>query len=276
VLLTSLIVAGIGVLGALAVADALRSGRSPSTSATPTSTTPSISTEEDEQQIELIGNQWAPLFAAGRTPGCSSDEGLIILPQGLCEEIACERAGGIKIRNCTPPTSAFRNSFFGATVQDIEIKGNPPRAAARFSNGEVIELIEWGSSWAIAEIGGNAGRTFDVRAEQEIERDGNAWAVRFAAGPLSAACEYETQPLCERIACQRVRGIKIRNCTRPTSAFRNSFFGATVQDIEIKGNPPRAAARFSNGEVVELYGDGGSWAIAELGGKAGSTFFEEP
>jgi hypothetical protein len=160
VILTSFIVAGIGVLGALAVADALRSEPSSSTSATPTSTTPSISTEEDEQQIELIGNQWAPLFAAGRTPGCSVGEGLIVLIQPLCERIACQRAGGVKIRNCTRPTSAFRDSFAEATVQGIEIKGNPPRAAARFSNGEVIELVEWGSSWAIAELGGNAGSTF--------------------------------------------------------------------------------------------------------------------
>jgi hypothetical protein len=156
VILTSLVAAAIGVLAALAVADALRSGSS--TPATGAPTTPSLSTE-DEQQIELIGNQWAPLFAAGRTPGCSIAEGLIVLTQPLCEEIACERVVGVKDRNCTPPTSAFRNSFAGATVQDIEIKGNPPRAAARFSNGEVIELIEWGSSWAIAELGGNAGRT---------------------------------------------------------------------------------------------------------------------
>jgi hypothetical protein len=159
VILTLLVVAGIGVLGALAVVDALRSEPSSSTSATSAPTTPSASAE-DEQQIELIGNQWAPLFAAGRTPGCSLGEGLIVLTQPLCERIACERVGGIKVRNCTPPTSAFRNSFAEATVQDIEIKGNPPRAAARFSNGEVIELIEWGSSWAIAELGGNAGRTF--------------------------------------------------------------------------------------------------------------------
>lgn len=159
VILTLLIVAGVGVLGALAVADTLRSGPSSSTLATPAPNTPTPSAEE-EQQIELIGNQWAPLFAAGRTPGCSSAEGLIILTQPVCEQIACQRVGGTRMRNCTPLTSAFRNSFAEATVQDIEIKGNPPRAAARFSNGEVIELIEWGSSWAIAELGGNAGRGF--------------------------------------------------------------------------------------------------------------------
>jgi hypothetical protein len=164
VLLTSLIVTGIGVLGALAVADALRSGRSPSTSATSTSTTPSVSTEEE---VVTVAND-------------SSEEELV------------------------------------------------------------------------------------VRAAEEIERIGNAWAVRFAAGPLPAACRYETQRLCERIACQRVGGVEIRKCTRPTSAFRNSFFGATVQHIEISGH--RAAARFSNGVVIELYGDAGTWSIHKLGG----------
>jgi hypothetical protein len=162
VLLTTLTVTGIGVLGALAVADALRSARSPSTSATSTSTTPSVSTE-----AVTVANEFS---------------------------------------------------------------------------------------------------------EEEIERIGNAWAVRFAAGPLPAACRYETQPLCERIACQRVGGVKIRKCTRPTSAFRNSFFGATVQDIEIRGH--RAAARFSNGVVIELYGDAGTWSIHKLGDRAGSTSLE--
>ena len=108
--------------------------------------------------------------------------------------------------------------------------------------------------------------------EQEIERIGNEWGLLFAAGPLTAACEYETQPLCERIACVRIGGIRIRNCTRPTSAFRNSFFGALVQEVEIKGH--RAAARFSNGALVEFRGDGGTWLIDKLGGNTGRLFFE--
>jgi hypothetical protein len=108
--------------------------------------------------------------------------------------------------------------------------------------------------------------------EQRIEWIGNRWAVLFAAGPLPAACRYETQPLCERLACERVGGGEIRNCMPPTSAFRNSFFGATVQEVEIRSS--RAAARFSNGVVVELFGDGGTWSIRSLGGNAGHRFFE--
>ena len=80
------------------------------------------------------------------------------------------------------------------------------------------------------------------------------------------------QPLCERFACERVGGVKITNCKPPTSAFRNSFFGATVQEVKIKAY--RAAARFSNGEVVELFGDGGTWMIEKVGWNAGRRFFE--
>ena len=140
----------------------------------------------------------------------------------------------------------------------------------------VVDALRSGGSSTLAETVPTAP---SLTAEQEvvtapnlnpgqaIERVGNTWARLFAAGPLSAACEYETQPLCERIACERVGGFKIRNCTPPTSAFRNSFFGATVHDIEIQGH--RAAARFSNGEVAMLFGDGGTWSIHKLGGKAG-------
>ncbi len=113
--------------------------------------------------------------------------------------------------------------------------------------------------------------------KQKIEQTGNKWAPLFAAHDR-AACEYQTQPLCERIACERVGGFKIRNCTPPSSAFRKSFEGATVQDIAIKGN--QAAARFSNGEVVDLEGDAdpsplaGVWYIHKLVGNAGRGFLE--
>jgi hypothetical protein len=57
----------IGVLGELAVADAWRSEPSSSTPATPAPTTPSPSAE-DEQQIELIGNQWNGIAAPSVRP----------------------------------------------------------------------------------------------------------------------------------------------------------------------------------------------------------------
>ena len=66
--------------------------------------------------------------------------------------------GGLKIMNCKPPSDAFRKSFEGASVQDIAIKGG--RAAARFSNGEVVELVSVVDGWSIAKFGGKAGRGF--------------------------------------------------------------------------------------------------------------------
>lgn len=113
----------------------------------------------------------------------------------------------------------------------------------------------------------------NTETRQEIERIGNSWAGLFATfGPGS--CQYQTQPLCERVACTRVGGVKIRNCTRPTRAFRRSFDGATVEDIVLKGG--RAAARFSNGEVVLLVfpSQTGTRLVHKLGENAGRGFFQ--
>jgi len=105
---------------------------------------------------------------------------------------------------------------------------------------------------------------------QEIERIGNWWASVFAS--FSHTCVHMSQPLCERVACERVGGFKIRNCTPPTRTFRRSFEDATVEDIVIGGN--RAAARFSNGEVIELRRIADRWWIEKFGTKAGRGFFE--
>lgn len=115
---------------------------------------------------------------------------------------------------------------------------------------------------------------FTTLDEQEIEQWSNEWARLFAGDRHRPACQHMSQPACERIACVRVGGFKIRNCTPLSSTFRKSFEGATVQDIAIKGD--RAAARFSNGQVIELahvQGLGG-WAIVKLGENAGRQFFE--
>jgi hypothetical protein len=70
------------------------------------------------------------------------------------------------IPNCTPPSPAFRLSFARARVEDVEIKGD--RAAARFSNGEVVELERVSTNesdelyghWLINKWGPDAGRGF--------------------------------------------------------------------------------------------------------------------
>jgi hypothetical protein len=103
-----------------------------------------------------------------------------------------------------------------------------------------------------------------------------------AAAADRAACPYQTQPLYERIACERVATGPIKNCTPPSSEFRKSFEDATVQDVAIKGD--QAGAKLSNGEAVELFHrsgnlqagveEAGGWLIHKLGGNAGRKFFE--
>jgi hypothetical protein len=109
--------------------------------------------------------------------------------------------------------------------------------------------------------------------EERIEDTGNRWARLFAAG--KEGCRFAAQPFCERISCDRISG-PIENCTRPSLEYRKSFRDATVEDVAIKDT--RAAAKFSNGEVIELqhigaYATGGVWWIVRLGGNAGRRFF---
>jgi hypothetical protein len=159
-ILTSLILAGIGVLGGLAIADALRSEGS-STQGTRAPTTTRLSTEEDvvtapsvsseeqmaEWEIAFIVNKWARLFGFGRR--CNE-----YMTQPACERIDCAR--GFKTKNCTPLSVKVQRSFANATAQDIAIKGD--FAGVRLSNGETVEFsIEAG--W-ISKVGGNAGRRF--------------------------------------------------------------------------------------------------------------------
>jgi ketosteroid isomerase-like protein len=90
--------------------------------------------------------------------------------------------------------------------------------------------------------------------KQEVQRVGqtaNTWARRFAAG--GDTCRNMTQPACEREDCVRVGAPprKIKNCTRPSPAFRKSFRDVSVEDIVVRGH--RAAATFTNGETIELF-----------------------
>ena len=102
-----------------------------------------------------------------------------------------------------------------------------------------------------------------------ITETANNWARLFATSPQN--CEYMGQGACERMACERIGGTPITNCTLPSRAYRRSFRGATVQQIAIDGD--RAAARFSNGETVELWSGGGAWLIHRFGENAGHKLF---
>jgi hypothetical protein len=157
--LTSLILAGIGVLGGLAVADALRSEGSSSTQATPAPTTPSpsakqevatvpsVSSEEEIEEIALIVNKWPRLFGVGRR--CNE-----YMTQPACERIDCAR--GFKTRNCTLLSLKVQRSFADATVRDIVIRGD--FAGVRLSNGRTVEFGI--GAMMISKVGGDAGRRF--------------------------------------------------------------------------------------------------------------------
>ena len=118
--------------------------------------------------------------------------------------------------------------------------------------------------------------------EQKIEQTVDKWAPLFAAAADRAACRYQTQPLCERVDCERVATGPIKNCTPPSSEFRKSFEDATVQDVAIKGG--QAGAKLSNGEAVGLFHrsgnlqagveETGGWLIHKLGGNASREFFD--
>jgi hypothetical protein len=124
--------------------------------------------------------------------------------------------------------------------------------------------------------GDSAPRPY-VPERQRIARTADKWARNFVYSD-PADCKYMIQPACERLSCVRVGARLVPNCTPPSPAFRLSFRRAKVEDVEIKGD--RAAARFSNGEVVELErvsGDelDGVWWITKWGRDAGRGFFDE-
>jgi hypothetical protein len=234
-----------------------------------------------EQRIEQAGNEWAALFA-GRERFCE------LMTQPACGRVNCEDIGG-PIENCTPPSPDFRQSFEDATVKDVAITGD--KAAARFSNGETVELekvqnipdplAEDGDrvGWLIHRFGGDAG---DVAF---ITKVGNAWAPLFAEDNSAAGEFMFGQPLAERFFGRVGEPPEVG---RP-SAFQRSFVNATVERVELRdakqiktvdGTPielHRAVAEFSNGEVVEFIEETerprfalGVWFIDDVGGNADS------
>jgi hypothetical protein len=125
-------------------------------------------------------------------------------------------------------------------------------------------------------VNGDSAPEATLPEGQKIARTANKWARLFVFSGFTD-CEYMTQPACERESCVRVGPELVPDCKPPSPAFRLSFARARVEDVEIKGH--RAAARFSNGEVVEVArasGDeaGGVWWIHRWGRSAVRGFFE--
>jgi hypothetical protein len=274
---TWVIVAGVGALLLFAGVDALRSSRDNQVSATTAPTTAVTTTADDasgsllpcdveDLTISIEVRRGIPTVVARNT----GDRCYRVL-RGW--HLRVEDRSGKAVAEWTAiqllvdgifpagSESAFRFS------QDPIPCGSPGPYLASAAVGPYIARR---GHLSAGQVVCSRARTAEVR--REIERVGNEWASLFASDLQT--CEGMTQPLCERIACKRVGGIKIKNCTQPTRAFRRSFEDATVQDVVIKHG--RAAARFSNGEVVMIvYASAlDTWFVHKLGDNAGRGFFE--
>jgi hypothetical protein len=113
----------------------------------------------------------------------------------------------------------------------------------------------------------------DPGGTRVIDRVGAEWARRFASNGL-ADCYRTGEELCERLHCVHVGGYRVPNCRLPTPAYRRTFRGAAVDFLVVRQD--EAAARLSNGEMIELRADAGKWRVLALGGGAGRGFFEKP
>ena len=147
-----------------------------------------------------------------------------------------------------------------ARVSDVE-RSAAPRPQP---NANQLEIPNWSSWWPRTEM------------KRSAVQKANEWAREFAASGPSERCDLGlmSQSAC-RMVCQRWnRPGPIPNCTPPSRAFRRSFRGATVQEIAIIAYG--AAARFSNGETVELLGltTERRWLIDKIGENAGRGFFK--
>ena len=196
------------------------------------------------QEIIRVGNTWAKAFAASGSKSCVLD----------MTHTACERHVPL----------AVRQSFRGSTVQEVTVRGR--RAAARFSNNEIVEFVDGGphSPWQVHVVGRDSGLRLqrELAPEEQVARDGNSWARLFASTDQPRCNRYMTQPACERTPAR-------------TIAFRHSFRDTIVRDVVVEGR--RAAAMFSNGELVDFHHveeDGGAWWVAKLGRNAGRLYQE--
>jgi hypothetical protein len=243
---TLLVLAAVGVLVALAVADALRSrGSSSAVGAAPT-TTPAPTT----------GTALPPDFTSApevaRTPNtcgafriARSGEYPLLIVEVVAGDVSCSDARGV-----------MKAHYVGLQNGSWTCHGPEGRTGCEKPSGEMV-----------------SARFADALddPEWEIERIGNRWARVFAAHRNS--CSHMTQPGCEWLTCERVGGYTLPDCTPVTVAYRRSFEKARVEEIAIKGE--RVAARFSNGELITLVGVvGGNWMVHRIGGQAGRKVFE--
>jgi hypothetical protein len=242
-----LVVAAVGILTALALGDALRSGRSSSAPSTAPTTSPAPTTDTAPPPNSTpVRGLARPPNTCGAFRIARSGEYPLLIVEVVAGEVTCHDARRVMKAHSVGLQSGswICHGPEGSSRCD---KPSGEELSAHFA--DPLEDPEW-----------------------EMERIANRWALSFAS--TNGGCSgHMTQPLCERIACERVGHVKIRNCTPPTTAYRRSFGKARLEEIAIKGK--RVAARFSNGELIELVGVvGGNWLVHKVGGQAGRKVFE--
>jgi hypothetical protein len=239
-----LILAAVGLVAALAIADALRSRGSSSAAGTAPTTTPARTTDttpppNSTPVREVAG---APNRCGAFRIAPSEDYPLLVVDVAA-GNVTCHDARRVmKAHYVGLPSGSW---ICHGPEGDVRCRRRSGGETVSAHFADALEDPEW-----------------------EIERIANRWARVFAT--YERRCSYMTQPLCERIGCERVGGFKIPNCTPLTTAYRRSFEKARVEEIAIKGE--RVAARFSNGELIELVG--GNWLVHKVGGNAGRKVFE--
>jgi hypothetical protein len=245
---TLLVVAAVSIVAALAIGDALRSGRSSSAPGTASTTTPAPTADTTPPPPDST-----PVREVARAPNtCGAFR---IAPSGDYPLLVVEVVSGNV--TCHDARRVMKAHYVGLLSRSWVCHGPEGRSECERPSGETV-----------------SARFADALddPEWEIEQTANRWARAFAS--TNGGCSgHMTQPLCERIACERAGGFKIPNCTPPTTAYRRSFGKARLEEIAIKGE--RVAARFSNGELIELVGVvGGDWLVHKVGGQAGRKVFE--
>ena len=247
--MTLLVVAAVGVVAALAIGDALRSGRSSSAPSTAPTTTPAPTTDTAPPPPDST-----PVRGLARAPNtcgafriAPSGEYPLLVVEVVSGEVTCHDARRVMKAHYVGLLSGSWVCHGPSEARSTCEKPSGETVSAHFA--DALDDPEW-----------------------EIEQTANRWARAFAS--TNGGCSgHMTQPLCERIACERAGGFKIPNCTPPTTAYRRSFGKARLEEIAIKGE--RVAARFSNGELITLVGVvGGNWLVHKFGGQASRWVFE--
>ena len=242
-----LVVAAVGIVAALAIGDALRSGRSSSAPGTAPTTAPTPTTDTAPPPPP----DSTPVREVARAPNtCGAFR---IAPSGDYPLLVVEVVAGNV--TCHDARRVMKAHYVGLLSGSWVCHGPEGSSGCEKPSGE--------------EVSAHFADPVDD-PEWQMELIANRWTRIFSA--RQRICYHMTQPLCERIACERPGHVKIPNCSPPTIAYRRSFEKARVEEIAIKGE--RVAARFSNGELIELVGGLASWRVHKVGWNAGRKVFE--